>query len=105
MYRKKDSILTPKCLRMYKILYTSEAKSAIDKLHPQKKNQIKDAIERIAENPEMGKHLTHELKGLSSYRSGDYRIIYRVRRVEILIIILAIGHRKDIYKSVSRKLR
>jgi mRNA interferase RelE/StbE len=90
---------------MYKILYTSEAKTAIDKLHPRKKHQIKDAIERIAENPEIGKHLTHELKGLSSYRSGDYRIIYRVRHAEILVIILAIGNRKDIYKEASRKFR
>lgn len=90
---------------MYKILYTSKAKTAIDKLHAQKKKQIKDAIERIAENTEIGKHLTQELKGLSSYRSGDYRIIYRVRRAEILIIILAIGHRRDIHKRISRKFR
>jgi len=90
---------------MYKILYTSEAKTAIDQLPAPKKRQIKDAIERIAEDPEIGKHLTQELKGLSSYRSGDYRIIYRVHRAEILIIVLAIGHRRDIYKRISRQLR
>ncbi|MGD0655818.1 MAG: type II toxin-antitoxin system RelE/ParE family toxin [Thermoguttaceae bacterium] len=90
---------------MYKILYTSEAKIAIDKLPLKKKRQIKDAIERIAENPEIGKHLTHELKGLLSYRSGNHRIIYRVRHAEILVIILTIGHRKDIYKEASRKFR
>lgn len=89
---------------MYRILYTKEAKTAIDKLSLKKKCQLKDAIERIAENPEIGKHLTHELKGLLSYRSGNYRIIYRTYHKEILVVILTLGHRKDVYKQASRKL-
>jgi len=89
---------------MYSILYTKEAKTAIDKLPLKKKRQIKDAIERIAENPEIGKHLTHELKGLLSCRSGTYRIIYRIDHGKITIIILTIGHRKNIYKEISRRL-
>ncbi len=90
---------------MYKIVYTKEAVAAIKKLSQKKKRQIKDAIERIGENPhQIGKHLTHELKGLLSYRSGDYRIIYRIYRKEILVIILTVGHRKDIYKQTTRKI-
>jgi mRNA interferase RelE/StbE len=90
---------------MYKIFYTSEAKVAIDRLPLKTKRQVKDAIESIAENPEIGKHLTRELKGLSSYRCADYRIIYRIQHSEILVIILTIGHRKDFYKRTSKKLR
>jgi mRNA interferase RelE/StbE len=90
---------------MYKILYTKEAKTAIDKLPQKQKLQIKEAIERIAENPDTGKRLIHELKGLSSFRSGDYRIIYRIHHAEILVIILTLGHRKDIYKKASKKFR
>ncbi|MDP8230469.1 MAG: type II toxin-antitoxin system RelE/ParE family toxin [Candidatus Gorgyraea atricola] len=89
---------------MYKIAYTKEAKERIDKLDKKKKRQIKEAVERIAQNPEIGKQLLHEFKGLSSYRSGDYRVIYRVYHQEILILILTIGHRKDIYKLLKRKL-
>ena len=89
---------------MYKITYTKEAKNAIGNLSLKKKRQIKDAIERISNNPEIGKNLTHELRGLLSYRSGDYRIIYRIYRKEILVIILTIGHRKDIYKRTVRKI-
>ncbi len=88
---------------MYSILYTKEAKTAIEKLSIKKKRQIKDAIERIASAPNIGKHLTHELKGLISYRSGTYRIIYRIDHKKITIIILAIGHRKNIYKEIPRK--
>lgn len=88
---------------MYRILYTQEAKTAIEALPLKKKRQIKDAVERIAENPEVGKHLTQELKGLLSYRSGDYRVIYRIQHTEIIVVILTVGHRKDIYKETSRK--
>ena len=89
---------------MYKIAYTSEAKEAIGKLSLKKKRQIKEAIERIAQKPDIGKRLSHELSGLRSHRSGDYRIIYRIYHDQILIVILAIGYRKDIYKKVVRKL-
>lgn len=88
---------------MHKILYAKEAKTAIDKLLPKKKRQIKDAIERIAECPEIGKRLTHELKGLLSYRSGTHRIIYRVYHKEVMVLILTVGHRKNIYKHTSGK--
>lgn len=88
---------------MYKIAYTEEAKKNIQKLTIKKRRQIKEAVERIAEAPSIGKRLTHELSGLFSYRSGDYRIIYQVYHKEILVIILTIGHRKEIYKITSRR--
>ncbi len=87
---------------MYKIFYAKEAVSAIKKLSAKKQRQVKDAIERIAENPDIGKRLTHELKGLSSYRSGNYRIIYRTNRKEIYVMVLTVGHRKDVYTQIKR---
>lgn len=88
---------------MYSILYTEEAKSVIDKLSLKKQRQIKDAVERIADNHSLGKRLTQELMGMWLYRSGDFRIIYRTEHHQLLIIILTIGHRKDIYKKIGRK--
>ena len=83
---------------MYSVLYTREAKGSISRLSLKKKRQIKDAVERIAQNPAIGKCLTGDLKGLSSYRSGDFRIIYRIYHKEITVIILTMGHRKDVYR-------
>jgi len=88
---------------MYKVLFTEEAKSAINKLTLKKKRQIKDALQRIANNPSIGKRLTHELTGLLSYRSGDYRIIYRIYHNQLVIIVLTVGHRKSIYNNLRRK--
>ncbi len=84
--------------KMCNVLYTQEAKKAIGRLSLKKKRQVKDAVERIAADPAIGKCLTGDLKGLLSYRSGDYRIIYRIYHKEIMVIILTIGHRKDVYK-------
>ncbi len=88
--------------KKYKIVYTEEAVTAIKKLPHKRQHQIKQGVKRIAQNPELDKHLTHELKGLLSYRSGDYRIIYRIYYKEILIIVLTVGHRIDVYKIIRR---
>jgi mRNA interferase RelE/StbE len=90
---------------MYKLLYTEEAKDNIDKLTEKKKRQIKQAIERIASNPDSGKRLAGDLRGLYSYRSGDYRIIYRVIHNEITVLVLTVGQRQDVYERAARKFK
>ena len=45
-----------------------------------------------------GKSLTNNLKGLWRYRIGDYRLICEIRDKELIILALAVGHRKSIYK-------
>ena len=82
---------------MFKIYYTQEAKDQIDKLNNKLKLRFKKAIERIACNLTLGKKLTHELTGLQSYRTGDYRILYRTHRKQIFILALAIGWVQERY--------
>ena len=88
---------------VFKLVYTEEAKKKIARLDTQFKLKIQEAVETIAQNPFSGKHLTQELKGRMSYRVGDYRIIYKVFHKEILILILTVGHRRDVYIKQSRK--
>lgn len=45
-----------------------------------------------------GKPLTGDYTGLWRYRVGDYRIIAKIKDEEILISLIDLGHRKDIYK-------
>jgi len=89
---------------MYNLQLTKEAANNIASLPLKKKRQIKNAIERIAQDPSIGKVLTKKLSGLYAYRSGDYRVIYQILHKQILIIILTVGHRKDISKKASRKI-
>jgi mRNA interferase RelE/StbE len=50
------------------------------------------------EDPEsLGKALSGDLSGLWRYRVEDHRIVCRIHRDEILIVVLVVGHRKDVY--------
>lgn len=45
-----------------------------------------------------GKPLTGSLKGLWRYRIGDYRLVCEIHDYVLIIVIIGVGHRKDIYK-------
>lgn len=44
-----------------------------------------------------GRGLKADLVGLWRYRVGDYRILCQIRDGELLVLVVAVGHRKDIY--------
>lgn len=61
---------------------------------------IKYINEKIAINPlELGGELKGNLQGLRKYRVGDYRIICAIREDIVTVLVLSVGHRKDIYKT------
>lgn len=64
---------------------------------------IKTAIEeRLMTDPlEYGEPLRKSLKGYRKLRVGNYRIIYFLRQKDV--VILKIGHRKDVYEKVSKR--
>ena len=45
-----------------------------------------------------GKPLSGSLKGKWRYRVGDFRIIAEIKDDEVLILLLNVGHRKEIYR-------
>jgi mRNA interferase RelE/StbE len=63
--------------------------------------RIKKRIDELAENlPDPN---TTKMKGNNTFhkiRSGDYRIIYEIHADRLVILIVKIGHRKDIYKRL-----
>lgn len=57
------------------------------------------ALREIARDPiAEGKPLHGELKGLRSRRFGSYRILYEVRHGELLVVVIDLGHRREIYE-------
>jgi len=56
--------------------------------------------ERIAGSDDprrFGKALKATLSGLWRYRVGDYRIICQINDGELIVVVVTVGHRKDIY--------
>jgi mRNA interferase RelE/StbE len=84
------------------LVYAASAVRSLRKLDPQVQRRIKAALEELAETPERGKPLQMTLEGLRSWRTGDFRIVYRVLGERIEVLVLAIGHRRDVYERVRR---
>jgi mRNA interferase RelE/StbE len=83
---------------MYKIKLTIIASESIKKLDKNSQKQIVNKIESLREEPLLlGKPLKGTLKEFRSIRAAGqrYRIIYQVFESEIIVIIIAVGIRKD----------
>jgi mRNA interferase RelE/StbE len=84
----------------YTIEWDNKAIKVLVGLKDQKlKAYILDAVENvIAHNPMIGKILSGNFKGARSYRLGIIRIIYKQYKDRLLVVVLNIAHRKEVYK-------
>lgn len=73
----------------------------MEKLNEVDQIKIDKAIEKIREDPLFGKPLTG-VKELRRIRTGNYRVIYTFRKDELLLLVVKIGHRKDIYDDINK---
>ena len=86
---------------MYNILFTKDARKEYEYLYKTNRaifDRVRAAIQGIADDPSQGKPLMLSLKGQWSYRVGSYRIIYSVEHKKLIVIVLDIGHRREIYR-------
>ncbi|MEK6812761.1 MAG: type II toxin-antitoxin system RelE/ParE family toxin [Nanoarchaeota archaeon] len=81
----------------YRILLDEKADKFLQKLQQTDQQKIRNKLRDLAHSPQLGKPLVGRLSGLWSLRTGDYRAIYQIRNNELLIFVLQIGHRKNIY--------
>ena len=81
--------------------FEERALKELKKLGAQAQREILTYLdERIAtdEDPgRFGKPLRGDLAGLWRYRVGDYRMICSLREGELLVLVLKVGHRRDVY--------
>jgi len=81
----------------YEIFFTDKAKKQLVKLEKNDQERIIKSLERIRIRPES--YVT-KLVGDPGYRLrvGDYRVIIDIDKGQLLILVIKIGHRKNIYK-------
>ena len=84
-------------MTIYKVLLSVKAQKQLDKIADNIAAPILESIENLGNNPRP--HGYKKLKDRKGYRirSGDYRIIYDIFDSELIIDVIAVGHRKDIY--------
>jgi mRNA interferase RelE/StbE len=83
---------------LYEIIFSRKAKKQLFKLERTIQEKIIFALERIRIRPE--DYLT-KLVGDPGYklRVGDYRVIMDIDKTNLLVLVIKIGHRRDIYKK------
>lgn len=85
----------------YQVKLTATVNEIGKKFSPEIKTAARVALTQLAQNPLLGKELHGDLIGFRSYRFLRYRIIYRIDTVERIVLVWAIGHRRDIYENFS----
>jgi mRNA interferase RelE/StbE len=87
----------------WKVEFDNRARKELRKLDPQTQDRIlkwlRETLATSEDPRRTGKSLKGRMKGLWRYRVGDYRIISQIQDENILILVVRIGHRRDIYED------
>jgi mRNA interferase RelE/StbE len=72
------------------------------KLDPPARRRVQAAIELLADNPRPPA-ATRLVGGAAEWRvrTGDYRIVYEIHDDRLLVLVLAVGHRREVYRPRS----
>jgi mRNA interferase RelE/StbE len=83
----------------WRLTVMAPARRQFDRLPISVAAAVLETLDAIAENPQrLGKRLALEHEGRWSARRGPYRIIYELVEEKRLIRVIAIGHRRDVYR-------
>jgi mRNA interferase RelE/StbE len=83
----------------YGLYITSAAYRQLKKLDRNVQVLIRERLDHLCKDPYGDELDVKKLQGCEGYRLriGDYRIIYRLKNSDLIVEVLAIGHRKEIY--------
>ena len=86
-------------MEFYKVIFTKSVKKDFRKIPKLEVSKILNEIEELAKNSRSSK--TKKLKGEKLYRLrvGNYRVIYDIKDNLMLIFVVKLGHRSDIYRN------
>ena len=89
----------------YSIQWHEEAINDLKKIDRQTQKKIIDRVkDYLSKDPvSLGKTLQGIFKGFYRYRYGSYRIIYAIDRASVVILILRIADRRDVYEDPINK--
>jgi len=85
----------------YSIELKRSAAKALKKIPRSDRRKIRERIDSLAEN--LPDPVTTKMKGDNPFhkvRVGDYRIVYEIQESLLVILVLKIGHRKDVYRRM-----
>lgn len=77
------------------------ARRTLTELRDPIREQIFSALRELSEDPVPAESIAMRGKGLGlrRLRVGQYRVIYRIQAAQLIVLVIRIGHRRDIYRG------
>ena len=85
----------------FSIELKSSARKSLEKLEVKDRLRVYAAIELLSENPRPPFSVRIKGSEFLRVRVGDYRILYSINTGRLIILIIDIGHRREIYRDVN----
>jgi mRNA interferase RelE/StbE len=83
----------------YEIIIRPTAEKGLDKISRPIRQRVLDAMEKLRGNPRpAGVVKLAGYENLWRLRIGDYRVIYEIHDDRLVILVLRVAHRKDVYR-------
>ena len=83
-----------------RVLIMPSAKRQLESLPEQTRNRIDKRILSLGENPRpQGSVALKGVTGLCRIRVGDYRVIYKIQDKDMVVLVVRIGHRSEVYRT------
>ena len=82
----------------YSLFLKNTAVKSINKLSAKDKEKIAKVLESLRVNPFSGKKLAGEFKDFYSVRVWPYRTIYTIIKKELVVLVVDVTHRQEVYK-------
>ena len=86
---------------MYHLILSNKVQKKLEKLKKRDKKNfgiIIQHLDNLIQNPKFyGKPLTSNLAGLWSCRTADFMIIYEIEENKLVVVVIEIEHRKNVY--------
>ena len=84
----------------YELRITTSAQKELDRLPNTQRSRVETAILNLADNPRpRGCKKLQGIENTYRIRMGNYRVIYRIDDNQLVVLIVRVGDRKDVYRS------
>ena len=83
----------------YKIQWEARAAKELRSIDRVQAQRILKAVTRLEDNPDLGKRLRGRFKRFRRLRVGDYRVIYCLKKHELIVLVLRVAKRAEVYHN------
>ncbi len=83
---------------MFRVEFLPSAARSLEKLDRTVQRRIARRIDRLAVDPRADAMKLRETDDVWRARAGDYRVLYSIEDERLLVLVIKVGHRRDVYR-------